>query len=122
MSNCPICNERNGWHYYSGWGGIDDGQLEPEEGWCDFCGFSYQQHSPSPYADMEKAMDDFIFGLYADIENIDDTIKNLLEFKKKIPQLKKRIDFDKLHKELGWIKEEDGWHRKGKLIEEIRHK
>lgn len=111
MSNCcPICGEIDSFHYHSGWtGSMFDGQLEPEEEWCDFCGFRYQQTSNhNQYnEDIQRHLD----CLLAQIDNIDNDIKWFLEFKKKIPELKKRIDIDRLMKELGWKKTKEGWKK-----------
>ena len=49
---CPNCGEP--WHYYRGACEVGPGgqQLEPDEGNCDYCGFSYQQHCDHPVSEQ----------------------------------------------------------------------
>ena len=49
MSNdyeCPNCgaSKEEGWHLERGEFNIFDGQLEPDKGNCEKCGFGYSQH------------------------------------------------------------------------------
>ncbi|MDD5292558.1 MAG: hypothetical protein PHY46_05215 [Candidatus Omnitrophica bacterium] len=54
---CPVCGEPKsnvdfkGYHYWSGWSQTD-GQIEPEEGFCYTCGFSFQQQGDTWFKDM----------------------------------------------------------------------
>ena len=42
---CPNCDSEN-YHYVSG---CQNGEpIEPDEGWCDDCGFQYKQHINDP--------------------------------------------------------------------------
>ena len=116
MRDCPICGEEDKWTYCH-----DYEHLEPDEGCCDFCGFNYQQYTASPHSDMREAMEDYVFNLISQIDNVNDAIKDLLVFKSKISELKRRVDFDGLRKEFGWEKtdEVDGcesWTKKSKNI------
>jgi len=45
---CPNCGKP--WHYYRGACEVGPGgqQLEPDEGYCEHCGFQYQQHCEHP--------------------------------------------------------------------------
>lgn len=56
MSNpyeCPNCGAE--WQFCSGECNADDGQLEPDEGHCDKCGFSYSQHVRYPLKEQLAA-------------------------------------------------------------------
>ena len=110
MRECPLCGEESAWGDAKGWHYCHDPEyLEPDEGWCDFCGFNFQQHTPSPHDDMLKALDDYSCGLESHMDSINEQIKELQDFKKKIPKLRERIDFDALRIKLGWKKTKDGW-------------
>ena len=44
-NECPNCGVE-GYHYVSGW---QNGEpIEPDEGWCDKCGFHYVEHCKDP--------------------------------------------------------------------------
>jgi C4-type Zn-finger protein len=43
MRECPVCGEQGKlWNYWSGWDN-EDGKIEPEESWCEYCGFKYAE-------------------------------------------------------------------------------
>jgi hypothetical protein len=108
MSECPICGESSSlFHRY-----YDAEHLEPNEEWCDYCGFHYLESGDiNAYG---KAVDECVQDLLGRIDVCDDMIEEWQNFKKKIPDLMKRVDFDGLRKEYGWVKKEEGcWSRDG---------
>lgn len=114
-NECPLCGEKQsrdkGWHFY----GYDPEAPEPVEGWCDFCGFGFTQFTKSPHDDMLKRLDDYQWEIDGQIDNIDEDIEYLKTFKEKIPELKKRIDFEALRVKLGYEKTKGGgWIKKEK--------
>jgi len=49
MDTCPNCNGDK-WEFVSGW---QDGEpIEPDEGWCEECGFHYQEHCKHPISEQ----------------------------------------------------------------------
>jgi len=56
---CPVCGEEKEWHYVAGECEREaDGsgqQLEPDEWWCDRCGFRYSQHINHSMDEAAKA-------------------------------------------------------------------
>lgn len=120
MNECPLCGEEKvwgtakGWHYW--W---DPEYLTPEEGSCDFCGFFYQQYTPSAHNDMLEALDDYMWSLDARLGSVDEEIEELLAFKAKIPELKRRIDFDALRIKLGYKKTKEGWTKEGSHVARV---
>ena len=56
---------------------------------------------------MQSAIEDYTFNLISQIEAVNDQIKDLLVFKSKISELKRRVDFDGLREEFGWEKTEE---------------
>lgn len=50
---CPNCNSEK-WEFYSGW--KNDEPIEPDEGWCENCGFYYQEHIRYP---IQEQIDNF---------------------------------------------------------------
>jgi hypothetical protein len=91
MNECPVCGEVDKWHYSSGW--VMGEPIEPPEGWCDFCGFSFmgdcKQEQVEKYT---KAIIQKIEDVHGDIEVVADHLKALTEFQLKIPKLKKRLE------------------------------
>ncbi len=46
---CPVCGAEN-YHYESGW---QNGEpIEPDEAWCDVCGYHWQQHCKHPESEQ----------------------------------------------------------------------
>ena len=54
---CPNCgtDRHEGWNFHTGDSNPDDGQLEPDEGGCDECGFCYSQHVLYPIKEQVAA-------------------------------------------------------------------
>ena len=48
-NECPNCGAE-GYTYVSGW---QNGEpIEPDEGWCDKCGFRYKEHCKHPLSEQ----------------------------------------------------------------------
>ena len=48
-NECPVCGAEN-YHYESGW---QNGEpIEPDEAWCDVCGYHWQQHCKHPESEQ----------------------------------------------------------------------
>jgi hypothetical protein len=106
---CPICGEKKvsfdkeGFHSHH-----DYEHLEPDEEWCDFCGFQYMETGDINAYD--KSIEYTLEGIESRIDNIDDIIADEIDFRdNKMPRLKK-INFDKWREKFGWVKNEDGFY------------
>ncbi len=44
-NECPNCHSEK-WKFVSGW--QNNEPIEPDEGWCEDCGFQYKEHCKDP--------------------------------------------------------------------------
>lgn len=48
-NECPCC-DAEGYEYVSGW--QNNEPIEPDEGWCNECGFHYVEHIKNPLSEQ----------------------------------------------------------------------